>query len=112
MPRDFSAVFDDFIKDDGTVAPPITFAAALEPPITAMPDPDGIIVTATVRSVVDDEPCLLTMLFPMAAGAMQAKLRQKRLPVSPHSTVTVRRKIDEVVGSSGERYARFEVDVT
>jgi hypothetical protein len=110
--RDFSDVFADFIDDDGFVKPPITFAGGLGEPCVVVVDPDGIIASIMVHSLVDEEPCLLTMLFPMPLGAAQAKLRQKRYPVSPQSTVTVRRKLDEVVGNSGERYSRFEVDVT
>lgn len=111
--RDFSAVFADFITADGSVSPPITFACgAFEGgAIVTDIDQDGIIVTVTVHSITTEEPCLLTMLFPMPLGAAQAKLRQKRLPVLPGSAVTVRRKVDEVVGDSGERYSRFEVSV-
>jgi hypothetical protein len=104
-------VFADFVSADGSITPPITFAGGFDGPVTIDVDPDGIIATTTVCSLTDEEPCLLTMLFRMPLGAAQAKLRQKRYPVSPRSTVTVRRKIDEVVGSSGERYSRFEVDV-
>jgi hypothetical protein len=111
MLRDFSDVFADFIDADGSVNPPITFAGGLGEPMVIVVDPDGIIASIMVHSFVDEEPCLLTMLFPMAVGAAQAKLRQKRYPVSTRSTVTVRRRIDEVVGDSGERYSRFEVDV-
>jgi hypothetical protein len=112
MLKDFSSAFADFLNSDGSMKMPITFYHAFEAgPIHTNIDPDGIIVTVTVHSIDTEEPCLLTMLFPMPLGAAEAKLRQGRLPVLPSSAVTVRRKIDEVVGDSGERYSRFAVDV-
>jgi hypothetical protein len=107
--RDFSAVFANYIKPDGTFYPPICFAP-IGGPINWSADPDGLIMTVPVVWL-DYEQCLLTALFPMAVGAAAAKCRQRRFPVTPSTWVTVRRMIDEVVGHSGERYSRFAVEV-
>jgi hypothetical protein len=106
--RDFSAVFADYIKPDGTFYPPICFAP-IGGPITWCPDPDGLIMTVPIVWL-DYEQCLLTALFPMSIGAATTKCRQRRFPVTSATAVIVKRRIDEVVGLSGERYSRFAVE--
>lgn len=107
--EDFSVAYSDYIGHDGAMSPPVTFVAAIRS-VTYAADADGLIATAMVHSV-NDEPCLLTMLFSMPFGEAQSKIRQGRFPLASSTFVTVKRKIDEVIGDSGERYSRFEVDV-
>ncbi len=108
MLPDFAEVYGDFISDDGTVNPPISFIVPDVATWTA--DPDGLLMT-TLQMGLDGEPCLLSVLFPMPQGAACAKHRQRRFPAKAVDAMTVVRRLDEVVGQSGERYTRFIVDV-
>lgn len=109
--RDFSDVFSDYIATDGTLQPGVTFLP-IGGPLTWAADPDGLIMTAIVSALWGDcEQCLLTALFPMSLGAAAARCRQRRFPANEASAVTVKRRIDAVVGLSGERYSRFAVEV-
>lgn len=109
--KDFSVVFKKFIKPDGTVSPSISFAG-IGDFLFFSEDPDGLIATMRVHSFEDDEPCLLTALFPMSQAASRKACKSKRFPVKPKDIVSVKRLIDEVTGRSGETYSRFQVEVT
>jgi len=108
MLPDFSEVYGDFISDDGTVKPPISFIVPDD--VTWAADPDGLLMT-TLQMGLDGEPCLLSVLFSMPQGAACAKHRQRRFPAKGGDAMTVVRRLDEVVGQGGERYTRFIVDV-
>ncbi len=108
MHPDFSKSYSQFIADDGTLKPPLMLVVA--DLITWAADPDGLMMTTTIPAI-DGGVCVLTALFPMSMGAAMAKHRQRRFPVAIGDCVSVVRKLDEVHGSSGERYCRFIVEV-
>ena len=108
MHPDFSKSYSQFIADDGTMTPPLMLLAP--DAITWAADPDGLMMTITLPAI-DGEACVLTAIFPMSMGAAMAKHRQRRFPVASGDYVSVVRKLDEVQGSSGERYCRFIVEV-
>lgn len=124
MTPDFSAAYSSVFRRDGTMIP-VTIQVF---PIAYAADIDGLLMTAQAADdqgigqftpeKVDSllvlprkEPgdwCLLSVLFPMSFGAAEAKCRQGQFPIKHGDFVTVTRRIDEAVGTSGERYSRFE----
>lgn len=100
---DFAVSWSNAIRNDGSMVP-VTLSAA-DPSYS--PDQDGLLMTGTAFAPTGD-PCMVSVLFPMSFGAAITKVRQGRLPVADGDYITVKRRIDEVVGLSGERYSRFE----
>jgi hypothetical protein len=103
MLPDFAESYADFIQDDGSVRPAVSLIAE---EMTFALDHDGILATTAVVDPHGDT-CLLSVIFCMSYGDAQRRMRRKLLPAFPPCFLTVTRKLDEVVGQSGERYSRF-----
>lgn len=100
---DFADAWSNAIRNDGSMVR-VTLSVAWP---CYSPDHDGLLMTGTVFTPTGDL-CMVSVLFPMSFGAAITKVRQGRLPVADGDYITVKRRIDEVVGLSGERYSRFE----
>ena len=112
MLPDFADAWASYIGDDGIFKLPISIQ--LGGPSTAAADPDGLVLTFCVFTP-EGGVCLLSLLCRMAqSDAVKLVLLTKNGGVScptllpkVGAVVCLTKRIDSVVGASGERYSRF-----
>lgn len=108
MLADFRSCYGSYIQPEGDLSPYVTFPLS---EVVWAEDLDGLVMTAPMLSPNGDT-CLVSILFAMPAGEVAFRIKRKRFPAYPGDLITVLRMVDEVTGSSGERYSRFLCSVT